>query len=142
MRGSSGGGVSTICGTDFRSTGVFDLGGDCGADECLCISGMLDVLDRLEGSSSLKIESKVEGTDEPKPALGETSRPAGREKFIAALLAGAADTEGSLSVRARFATSPEAKIGIGGIAGTLASGDSGLLPDGLPLAALLAALCA
>lgn len=60
---------------------------------------MLDVLALLAGSSSLKIESKVDGTDELKLAEDEdTSRPAGLEKFIAAFFAAALELEGSLSV--------------------------------------------
>ena len=85
IRGSSGGGTSTICGTGLRSVGVVVFGRALGAGDCLCISGMLDVLTRLVVSSSLKMESNVGGTDELKLAEDEdTSRPAGLEKFVLA----------------------------------------------------------
>jgi hypothetical protein len=87
-------------------------------------------------------ESKADGTDELRLADDDTSRPAGLEKFIAALFDSAAELEGSANVPAKLETSTEAKLGMGGIVGTADSGESGLLPDGLSAVALLAALCA
>lgn len=135
------GGVSIIWGTGLRSTEAVGVGGGlCGGGD-FRISGMLAVLDRLVASSLLKIESNVDGTDELR-LEDAASRPAGLEKFVGAAFVAPFDVEGSFKVCARFPISMDTKFGRGGIVGRLASGDSGLLPEGLPAAALLAARCA
>ena len=131
--GSGGGGVSTIWGTGFRSKEVVVAGGDLDKDGSFRISGMLAVLVRFV-SSWLKMESNV-GTEEFTLAEEDV---AGREKFVAEAFAKIAALAGSFGVCAKFETSMD-KFGSGGIAGTLVSGDSGLLPEGLPAAVLLAA---
>jgi hypothetical protein len=141
---SSGGGTSTICGTGFPSKEVLVAGGDLGARGSRRISGRLAELVLFATSSSPNIDSNADGTEELRLAEDEeTSRPAGLEKLVAAAAFGAfAEFVGSFNVCAKLETSTDAKLGIGGMVGRLVSGDSGLLLEGLPLAALLAALCA
>lgn len=118
-------------------------GGDLDTGSGLRISGILAALVLFITSSLLlKIESTVDPTEELKVVEGggEVSPPAGLEKFVAAVFA-AVDKPivGSFNVCARLDISTDAKLGRGGIVWTLDSGDSGLLPLGLSVAALLAA---
>ena len=106
-------------------------GGDLAAVGDFRKSGMLVRL----VSSWLNTESNDVGIEELAVAEDEV---AGLEKLVGAALATLEAPDGSFKVCARFDTSID-RIGSGGITGMLVSGDSGLLPEGLSVAALLAA---
>jgi hypothetical protein len=136
---SSGGGTSTIWGTDFLSDDIeMGTGGDFGAGTVLFVSDILGML-ILRPSPRFMTASNVLGTDEFKVAGGgDVSLPAGLEKLVVV----AFEDPDVLNVSARFGRSNGEKLGMAFTRGAFDSDVPGLLDSGPVVATLLAARCA